>query len=112
MSTIRFMSGPLRGLHLADGFYLVGEGVSVPVASPKEAERIIAKVIASRPRRGRPPIGDWSMTSTETAAKPRDTGDRGIARLKAHSLYLLIWTWSSMASFPSRLCGWNRGRRR
>ena len=51
MSTIRFMSGPLRGLHLADRFYLVGEGVSVRVASRKEAERIITKIIASRPPR-------------------------------------------------------------
>jgi hypothetical protein len=81
MSTIRFMSGPLRGLHLADGFYLVGEGVSVPVASRKEAERIITKVIASRPPRGRPPIGDRSMTSTERQHRYRERHGPRVWRL-------------------------------
>jgi len=35
-------SGPLRVLHLA-GYYVVGEGMSIPVNSREEAEKIIAE---------------------------------------------------------------------
>ena len=36
-------SGPLRVLHLA-GYYVVGEGMSIPVNSREEAEKIIAEM--------------------------------------------------------------------
>jgi hypothetical protein len=36
-------SGPLRVLHLA-GYYVIGEGMSIPVNSREEAEKIIAEM--------------------------------------------------------------------
>ena len=36
-------SGPLRVLHLA-GYYVIGEGMSIPVNSREEAEKIISKM--------------------------------------------------------------------
>jgi len=34
-------SGPLRILHLKDGFYVVGEGMCIPVDSREEAVKFI-----------------------------------------------------------------------
>jgi hypothetical protein len=36
-------SGPLRVLHLA-GYYVIGEGMSIPVNSREEAEKIIEEM--------------------------------------------------------------------
>jgi hypothetical protein len=57
MSTLRFSdgvevdtSGPLRIVQLNDGFYVVGEGMSIPVATVQEGERIIANMQRNAPR--------------------------------------------------------------
>jgi hypothetical protein len=40
--------GPLRKLHLEDGWYVVGEGFLIPVASEDEAERRIVEMTAGK----------------------------------------------------------------
>jgi hypothetical protein len=40
--------GPLRKLHLEDGWYVVGEGFLIPVASEDEAERRIVEMSAGK----------------------------------------------------------------
>jgi hypothetical protein len=37
-------SGPLRIVQLNDGFYVVGEGMSIPVAHVQEGENVLAKL--------------------------------------------------------------------
>ena len=37
-------SGPLRALHLADGWYVLGGGMSIPVASSEEAAETIRQM--------------------------------------------------------------------
>lgn len=37
-------SGPLRKLQLEDGWYVVGDGFCIPVASESEAEKTIIKM--------------------------------------------------------------------
>ncbi len=37
-------SGPLRALHLADGWYVLGGGMSIPVASNEEAAETIRQM--------------------------------------------------------------------
>ena len=37
-------SGPLRKLHLEDGWYVVGNGFCIPVASEGEADETILKM--------------------------------------------------------------------
>ena len=51
MSPLRFSdrveidtSGPLRIVQLNDGFYVVGEGMSIPVANVHEGENVLAKL--------------------------------------------------------------------
>jgi hypothetical protein len=36
--------GPLRKLHLEDGWYVVGEGFCIPVASDEEADKTIREM--------------------------------------------------------------------
>lgn len=36
--------GPLRKLHLEDGWYVVGNGFCIPVASESEADETIVKM--------------------------------------------------------------------
>ncbi len=35
------VSGPLRTVHITDGRYVVGEGVSIPVADEKEGQDVL-----------------------------------------------------------------------
>jgi len=51
MSTLRFndgvnidTDGPLRILHLKDGWYVVGEGYCIPVENRKEADETIMEM--------------------------------------------------------------------
>jgi hypothetical protein len=51
MTSLRFSdgveidtSGPLRIVQLNDGFYVVGEGVSIPIATVQEGENIITRM--------------------------------------------------------------------
>ena len=37
-------SGPLRAVHLADGWYVLGNGMSIPVDSKEEAETTIRQM--------------------------------------------------------------------
>ena len=37
-------AGPLRKLHLEDGWYVVGNGFCIPVASEDEADKTIVKM--------------------------------------------------------------------
>ena len=37
-------SGPLRKLHLEDGWYVVGNGFCIPVASEREADKTIVEM--------------------------------------------------------------------
>ena len=37
-------SGPLRAVHLQDGWYVLGAGMSIPVASKEEAEETIRQM--------------------------------------------------------------------
>ena len=39
-------SGPLRVLHLRDGYYVVGEGRCIPVTDLEEAMKVIAEMEA------------------------------------------------------------------
>ena len=55
MSTLRFSDGitvktegPLRALRLRDGYYVVGEGMMIPVESREEAREVIAEFAAKR----------------------------------------------------------------
>tara|TARA_E500000331_G_C17093053_1_gene641963 strand:+ start:584 stop:742 length:159 start_codon:yes stop_codon:yes gene_type:complete len=36
--------GPLRVLRLSDGYYVVGEGMMIPVQDRKEAKEVIAEM--------------------------------------------------------------------
>ena len=37
-------SGPLRTLRLRDGYYVVGEGMCIPVESREEAQELIREI--------------------------------------------------------------------
>ncbi len=39
-------SGPLRTLRLRDGYYVVGQGMCIPVADREEARKVIAEMEA------------------------------------------------------------------
>jgi hypothetical protein len=41
-------SGPLRTLRLKDGYYVVGQGMCIPVANREEAKKVIAEMEAQR----------------------------------------------------------------
>jgi hypothetical protein len=41
-------SGPLRAIQLRDGWYVVGEGFSIPVNSKEEAEETIRQMTAEK----------------------------------------------------------------
>ena len=41
-------SGPLRTLRLRDGYYVVGQGMCIPVADREEAMKVIADMEAKR----------------------------------------------------------------
>tara|TARA_Y100001973_G_C5189580_1_gene330063 strand:- start:1420 stop:1596 length:177 start_codon:yes stop_codon:yes gene_type:complete len=56
MSKLRFSdgvtidtSGPLRVLRLTDGYYVVGEGMSIPVNSREEALKYIKETKGEEP---------------------------------------------------------------
>lgn len=38
-------AGPLRKLHLEDGWYVVGKGFCIPVASEGEADKTIVEML-------------------------------------------------------------------
>jgi len=41
-------SGPLRTLRLKDGYYVVGQGMCIPVANREEAKKVIAEMETQR----------------------------------------------------------------
>ena len=47
-------SGPLRTIELHDGWYVVGEGMSIPVASKEEAEETIRSITERKTKGAKP----------------------------------------------------------
>jgi len=57
-------SGPLRKLHLEDGWYVVGDGFCIPVASERESDKTIVEMTESKRSDGQEPKGDIDIIPT------------------------------------------------
>ena len=57
-------SGPLKKLHLEDGWYVVGNGFCIPTASEDEADKTIVEMTESKRSDGQEPKADIDIIPT------------------------------------------------